>query len=220
MRESYFHHIYHTVALEGNTMSLMQTRSILETRMAVGGKSIIEHNEILGMDAALRFLNQSLTHVGEIQLGDILAIHRRVMGFVDPATAGMVRTHQVFVGSFTPTAPHLIRSEMDELIAWLNDEETLRIDPVELAALAHYKLVYIHPFSDGNGRTSRLLMNFILMHAGFPPVIIPVHERSRYYHALLQANEGDLRPFIRFIAEMTDRTLEVIAIFCLFPTHS
>jgi len=79
---------------------------------------------------------------------------------------------------------------------------------VEMAALAHYKLVFIHPFVDGNGRTSRLLMNFILMQAGFPPVIIPVEERSRYYHVLQQANDGDLRPFIRFIAEQTDRTLE------------
>jgi Fic family protein len=79
---------------------------------------------------------------------------------------------------------------------------------VELAALAHYKLVYVHPFVDGNGRTARLLMNFILMQAGFPPVIIPVEERGRYYVTLQNANEGDLRPFIRFIAEQTDKTLE------------
>ncbi|KAI1725050.1 fic/DOC family domain-containing protein [Ditylenchus destructor] len=208
MRESYFQHVYHTVALEGNTMSLIQTRSILETRMAVAGKSIIEHNEILGMDAALRFLNQTLTHIGELTLEDILAIHKRVLGFVDPLVAGVIRSTQVYVGNFVPTAPEFIMSEMEELISWLNDEETLRVDPVEMAALTHYKLVYIHPFIDGNGRTSRLLMNFILMQAGFPPVIIPVEERSRYYSTLQQANQGDLRPFIRFIAEQTDRTLE------------
>jgi hypothetical protein len=72
-------------------MSLIQTRSILETRMAVAGKSIIEHNEILGMDAALRFLNQTLTQIGELTLEDILAIHKRVLGFVDPLVAGVIR---------------------------------------------------------------------------------------------------------------------------------
>jgi fido (protein-threonine AMPylation protein) len=208
MRESYFQHIYHTVALEGNTFTLGQTRSILESKLAVAGKSIIEHNEILGMDAALRFLNQTLAHVGSIKIEDILAIHKRVLGFVDPIAAGYLRTTQVFVGSFVPTAPEFVRQELDELIEWLNDEETLRIDPVELAAIAHYKLVYTHPFIDGNGRTARLLMNFILMQAGFPPVIIPVEERGKYYLTLKSANDGDLRPFIRFIAKMTDDSLQ------------
>jgi len=63
-----------------------------------------------------------------------------------------------------------VPSEMAELIHWLNDEETLALDSVEVAALAHYKLVFIHPFTDGNGRTGRLLMNWILLRAGFPPV--------------------------------------------------
>lgn len=69
--------------------------------------------------------------------------------------------------------------------------------------------MFIHPFIDGNGRTARLLMNFILMQAGYPPVIIPVEERSRYYATLKAANEGDLRPFIRFVAEHVDKALQV-----------
>lgn len=208
MRESYFLHIYHTVALEGNTMTPVQTRSILETRMAVAGKSIMEHNEILGMDAALRFLNQSLVHIGYISVEDILEIHRRVLGYVDPEAAGVFRLTQVFVGSFTPVAPELVNGEMEEMIRWLNDDETLLLDPVEFAAIAHYKLVYIHPFVDGNGRTARLLMNLILMQNGFPPVIIPVEERGEYYRTLNVANSGDLRPFIRFITRQTDNTLQ------------
>ncbi|MFH4973597.1 hypothetical protein AB6A40_000306 [Gnathostoma spinigerum] len=208
MRDSYFMHIYHTVAIEGNTMSLGQTRSLLETKMVVAGKSIIEHNEILGMDAALRFLNQSLVHIGHITLQDILSIHRRVLGFVNPEEAGVFRTTQVFVGKFTPTAPQAIPFEMNELVRWLNDEETLMLDPVEFAAIAHYKLVFIHPFVDGNGRTARLLMNFILMKNGFPPVIIPIESRTDYYLSLNAANGGDLRPFVRFIARHTDATLQ------------
>lgn len=77
------------------------------------------------------------------------------------------------------------------------------------AALAHYKLVHIHPFSDGNGRTSRLLMNMILMQAGYPPVIIHKRHRHKYYENLQVANGGDVRPFVRFIAECTEQTLDL-----------
>ncbi|CDW52220.1 Adenosine monophosphate-protein transferase FICD [Trichuris trichiura] len=202
MREAYFSHIYHTVAIEGNTMSLVQTRSLLETRLAIGGKSLIEHNEILGMDAALKYVNVSLVNrIGLLTVEDILEIHRRVYGFVDPVGAGHFRRHQVFVGDFEPTP------EMAALIDWLNLDTTMRIHPVELAALLHYKFVVIHPFVDGNGRTARLLMNLVLMQAGFPPVIIRVEDRLKYYETLKIGNSGDIRPFIRFIAEATKRTL-------------
>lgn len=97
---------------------------------------------------------------------------------------------------------------MEEFVEWLNSENTLRIHPVELAALAHYKFVIIHPFVDGNGRTARLLMNLILMQAGFPPVVVKVEDRLHYYEALKLANEGDLRHFIRLIASCTDKTLD------------
>jgi fido (protein-threonine AMPylation protein) len=208
-REAYFQHVHHTVAIEGNTMTLLQTRHILETRMAVAGKSVIEHNEILGLDAALRFLDHNLVHrAGILTMDDILNIHRRVLGFADPLEAGMFRKTQVYIGDFTPTVPSLVLPEMREFVRWLNSDETLGLHPVELAAIAHYRLVYIHPFIDGNGRTSRLLMNLLLMQAGFPPVIIRVEERLEYYDTLKLANNGDLRPFIRFIARCTDRTLE------------
>lgn len=75
------------------------------------------------------------------------------------------------------------------------------------AALAHYKLVDIHPFTDGNGRTSRLIMNLILLRSGYPPVIIYKEDRQKYYDYLTKANQGDVRPFVRFVAYCTDETL-------------
>uniref|UniRef100_A0A0N5BDE7 protein adenylyltransferase n=1 Tax=Strongyloides papillosus TaxID=174720 RepID=A0A0N5BDE7_STREA len=208
LKECYFQHVYHTVALEGNTMSYLQTRMFLETGRAIGGKSIFEHNEILGLDAALRFLNQSKISLGGIGLPEILQIHHKVMAYVDPENAGKIRKVQVYVGGFTPPAPQYIDSEMKNFIEWLNDYDTLQMDPVELAAIAHYKLVFIHPFVDGNGRTARLLMNLILSRSGFPPIIIPLEERLNYYKTLKEANDGDLRPFIRFIIQQTDKTLQ------------
>ncbi|KAK6191415.1 hypothetical protein SNE40_003109 [Patella caerulea] len=214
-QEAYFSHIYHTNAIEGNTLTLSQTRAIVETRIAVGGKSLAEQNEVLGLDAALSYINSTLLGIGQLTLDDLLEIHRRVLGFVDPTEAGRFRKTQVFVGDFEPPPPEDLQYLMDQFIEWLNSEETITLHPIELAALAHYKLVIIHPFYDGNGRTSRLLMNLILMQAGFPPVSIEVEDRYRYYESLETANNGDVRPFIRFIAECTERTVDEFLISTL-----
>ncbi|KAG5348336.1 FICD transferase, partial [Acromyrmex charruanus] len=209
-KEAYFQHIYHTVGIEGNTMNLAQTRAIVETRIAVSGKSIDEHNEILGLDAAMKYINATLVNrVGSISIKDVLEIHRRVLGHVDPVEGGQFRRTQVYVGGHIPPGPGDIHYLMEEFVLWLNSEQAIRMHPVRYAALAHYKLVHIHPFTDGNGRTSRLLMNMILMQAGYPPVIIHKQHRHKYYEYLQLANAGDVRPFVRFIAECTEQTLDL-----------
>ena len=208
-QESYYRHIHHTTAIEGNTFTLSQTRAVVENRMAIAGKSIMEHNEIIGLDAALSYVNNTLVQrIGAITVADILEIHKRVLGYVDPVEAGRFRTTQVYVGEFVPPEASEISHLMDEFIGWLNSDLAFELHPIELAALAHYKLVTIHPFFDGNGRTSRLLMNLILMQVGFPPVIIPKEAKYKYYEALETANKGDVRPFIRFIARCTERTVD------------
>lgn len=208
-REFYFQLIYHNNAIEGNTMTLSMTRSVLETGRAIGGQSIQEHNEIIGMDAALHFLNGTMLGKNNpLKVSTILDIHRRLLGNVDPINAGMYRTHQVYVGNFVPPKPQDVPTLMEDFIQWLNSEEAWNLHAVEYAALAHYRLVYIHPFVDGNGRTSRLLMNLRLIQAGYPPVIIKVEDRYKYYEALETANSGDVRPFIRFIAKCTQTSLD------------
>ena len=216
-RESYFMHIYHSNAIEGNTLNLQQTRHIIETRMAINGKSIQEHQEVLGLDAAMRYINETLLYkpIGEITLQDILEIHRRVLGYCDPIEAGKFRQHQVYVGSFIPPHHEHVDRLVNEFIEWLNSIQVLtEVHPVQLAALAHYKLAFIHPFYDGNGRTSRLLMNLILMRAGYPPIIIRKQDRLEYYEYLEISNKGDIRPFVRFIAKCTERTLNEYILIC------
>ncbi|KAA0184150.1 Adenosine monophosphate-protein transferase FICD, partial [Fasciolopsis buskii] len=199
--EQYFRHIYHSNAIEGNTLTLAQTRSILETRLAVGGKSLMEQNEVLGLDAALRFLNSTLLrgHHTTITLSTIFELHRHILSFVDPSEAGNLRRTQVFIADHNPPPPEAVLDLMTELVSWLNGDQLSDVHPIELAALTHWKLVYIHPFYDGNGRTARLLMNLILMRAGLPPAIIKLEDRLAYYEHLKTANDGDVRPFIRFI---------------------
>uniref|UniRef100_A0A8D0GWZ9 Protein adenylyltransferase FICD n=1 Tax=Sphenodon punctatus TaxID=8508 RepID=A0A8D0GWZ9_SPHPU len=213
MEESYYHHIYHTVAIEGNTLTLSEIRHIIETRYAVPGKSLVEQNEVIGMHAAMKYVNTTLvSRIGAVTISDILEVHRRILGYVDPVEAGRFRTTQVFVGHYIPPHPQDVEKQMQELVQWLNSEDAMSLHPVEFSALAHYKLVYIHPFVDGNGRTSRLLMNLILMQAGYPPITIRKEQRAEYYHVLEVANEGDVRPFIRFIAKCTETSLDMLLI--------
>lgn len=213
MEETYYHHIYHTVAIEGSTLTLSEIRHIIETRYAVPGKSLQEQNEAIGVDAAMKYINTTLlSRTGAMTVSDILEIHRRVLGYVDPVEGGRLRTSQVFVGHHIPPHPRDLQRHMEELIQWLNSEEALQLHPVEYAALGHYKLVYVHPFVDGNGRTSRLLMNLVLMQARYPPITIRKEQRAEYYAALDTANEGDVRPFIRFIAKCTEMTLDTLLI--------
>lgn len=130
-KEAYFQHIYHTVAIEGNTMTLQQTRSILETRIAVSGKSIDEHNEILGLDAAMKYINSTLLYrLRDISMGDILEIHKRVLGHVDPVEGGQFRRTQVYVGGHIPPGPSDIQKLMVQFLEWLNSEDALDLHPV------------------------------------------------------------------------------------------
>ena len=121
----------------------------------------------------------------------------------------------MFVGSFVPPAPRHVPILMAEFVEWLNSKELLEeAHPIQVAALAHYKFVYIHPFYDGNGRSARILMNLILMKSGYPPIIIKKEERLDYYGYLKMANEGDVKPFIRFIARCVKHTLEEYIMLC------
>lgn len=130
-KEAYFQHIYHTVGIEGNTMTLQQTRSILETRIAVSGKSIDEHNEILGLDAAMKYINSTLLYrLRHITMGDVLEIHRRVLGHVDPVEGGQFRRTQVYVGGHIPPGPSEIQKLMIQFLEWLNSDDALELHPV------------------------------------------------------------------------------------------
>lgn len=124
-----------------------------------------------------RLFNTSHSRNNYISLNDILEIHKRVLGHVDPIEGGVFRRTQVYVGNHIPPAPREVQILMDNFLEWMNSKEASELHPVKLAAIAHYKLVHIHPFTDGNGRTSRLLMNTILMRFGYPPVVIQKQQR-------------------------------------------
>ncbi|KAL7674583.1 hypothetical protein ACOME3_000860 [Neoechinorhynchus agilis] len=143
-----------------------------------------------------------------ITLTDVIELHRRLFGYVSPMDAGTIRDNQIYIGKHVPPPPgELLNHKLDKFDQWLrrctSSSSDCFLHPVRLAALAHFRLVQIHPFVDGNGRTARLLMNLLLIRAGFPPVIIESCLREVYYRTLAYGHDGDVRPFIRFVEQQT-----------------
>ncbi|WP_240377184.1 Fic family protein [Bacillus piscicola] len=204
---------YHSNAIEGNTLSLMETKIVLEEGLTVGGKKLREHFEVINHAEAIDYIEEQVKQETEITHQLIKNLHYLVLKNIDNENAGQYRQLNVRISGSKHTPPHFlqVKNEMDQLISWYekNKEE---LHAVELAALFHFKFVYIHPFVDGNGRTARLLMNLILMENGYPPAIVKAEDEKRYkyYEALENASmNDDYTPFIQLIMECVEESLSV-----------
>jgi Fic family protein len=198
---------YTSNAIEGNTLSRSETAIVLEKGITIGGKPLKDHLEALGHRDALGFV-RALAAAGEsIREIDVREIHRLIMARIDPEEAGRYSTHQrAIAGSpLILPSPAEIPPLMGEFATWL---ATAPAGP-ETAFAAHARLVTIHPFSDGNGRTARLLMNLLLMQAGYPPVVIGPDHRAPYIEALQALQlKGEAAPYRRFMLERLEASLD------------
>ncbi|PIW75294.1 MAG: hypothetical protein CO002_02845 [Candidatus Portnoybacteria bacterium CG_4_8_14_3_um_filter_44_10] len=200
---------YNSNAIEGNTLTLKETRLILEEGLTIAGKSMREHFEATNHRDAILFL-EKIIKKHRIKEEDILAIHGLIMKNIEKETAGIYRRGQVRILGVPFLPPNYLKVPrlMDDLLEWISrNSEKLHL--IELAALAHYRFVVIHPFYDGNGRTARLLMNLILMRGGYPFVIVLANDRKRYYNALAKADKGDFYPFINLMAQFVEKSLDL-----------
>ena len=207
-------HTYHSNAIEGNTLTLQETKLVLGEGLTIGGKSVREHLEATNNAEAFDLIEAIAKEKREIDHITIQRIHEVVTRGID-VDAGKYRVHNVRITGATKTPPdfskvyHLI----DDLIALLKDKER-KEHPIKTATFLHHKLVEIHPFTDGNGRVARLLTNLYLMKEGYPPIVLRKEERGKYYHFLRIADEGNLGPFENFIAKSADESLTLyLAIF-------
>ncbi len=200
---------YNSNAIEGSTLTLRETRLILEQGITVAGKSLREHFEATNHRDAILFL-ETLVKKRKIKEDNILQIHQIISKNIEKEYAGKYREGQVRILGARKIPPNYLKIPglMKESYLWINkNPEKLNI--VELSSLAHYKFVAIHPFYDGNGRTARLLMNLILMQKGYPPVVILRNDRKRYYNALRKADGGDYKSFILLMAISIERALDL-----------
>lgn len=191
--------------IEGNTLTLQETDLVINEGLTISGKSMREHLEAINHQEAISYIKSLVDTHSEIHERDILGIHRIILRGIDSKYAGVYRNVQVLIkgSSHTPPPPYLVNKQMEDFFIWFQTHKH-KLHPVAFAAEAHERLVSIHPFIDGNGRTSRLLMNLILLKNGYVIANLKGDPQSRlkYYKALeLAQNRQQKESFIQLIAE-------------------
>lgn len=194
---------YSSNAIEGNTLTEIETKVILEDGITIGGKSVLEHMEAVGHKDALTYLFK--VYKEGYSEKEILELHKLFYYRIDSSNAGSYRKENVIITGTDYEPPR--SEEVGRLMENFELELSSELHPIEHASKAHQKLVNIHPFVDGNGRTARLLMNLILLREGFPIVSIPPIWRAKYIKAVSVGNWGDNSLFLKFMCDVTEQNL-------------
>ena len=219
---------YNSNHIEGNTLTYGETELLLLFDETHGSRPMRDYEEMKAHDVAFQKIKEwatdtetPLTEQDIKNLNQIILVQPFWKDAITPD--GQPTRRQITVGNyktqpnsvrlpngelFEYTAPQEVPIKMQELMEWYRDEQTA-LHPVTLAAMFHYKFVCIHPFDDGNGRVSRLLMNYVLLAHKLPPVVIKSSDKQNYLHALHLADTGQYEAFIRYIAEQVVSSLEM-----------
>lgn len=199
---------YHSNAIEGNTLTLRETKVVLEG-ITVGGKSLREHFEATNHRDAILYVEEIVAKQEALSEWQLKNIHSLVLKAIDNEEAGRYRRENVVIAGASTTPPDFLHlgEEMKQFIAW--HDNAAQMHPIERAAELHTRFVKIHPFVDGNGRTGRLLLNFELMKAGYPPAVIRKEERLAYYDGLDEAClSGNYDSITNLVADAVQRSLD------------
>jgi Fic family protein len=199
---------YTSNAIEGNTLTAAETALIIEQGITIGGKPLKEHLEAIDHDDAIRYVRALARQAIPLTEADIRQLHHLVVQRSQPAIAGRYADHGRYVltdsGRHNFPTPAEVPALMGDFARWL----AAAPDTPETAFTAHRRLVEIHPFNDGNGRTARLLMNLVLIRGGYPPVTVRPEDRLAYLRALQDAQAGrGAAAFDRLLYERLDATL-------------
>jgi Fic family protein len=184
---------YHSTAIEGNTLTQSETQIVLEKGITIGGKSLVEHLEVIGHRDALEFVRELAQARARLDARTLREIHSLVMKGQGNGSVGAFRRIDVMAAGTEYRYPSalLVPERMEEFLGWWNAPDLEHA--VLRASEAHLRFVTIHPFHDGNGRVGRLLLNLALIQAGYPGAVIPVERRAEYIGALQQAQTGGSR---------------------------
>ena len=198
---------HNSTAIEGNTLSLLQTKAVLEDGISVGGKTLREIYEVVNHNRAFDYVKKCISDRKPLDENTVKDIHTLLMDNI--LTGGIYRTVEVRISGakHKPPVPNEMYGQIKNFYAEMQYKNTE--NAIELAAWTHAEFVKIHPFVDGNGRTSRIIMNYQLMAAGFLPVSIAKENRLEYFEVLeTYALNGDLQPFAEMIAELEEERLD------------
>ena len=198
--------------IEGNTMTLRETDLVINEGLTISGKSMREHLEVINHHEAIAYIKDLMQKNMPINERELLTVHNLILRGIHPEDAGHYRKVQVMIqgSSHKPPQPFLVTKEMEDYFIWYKTNK-LSLHPIVLAAEMHERLVTIHPFIDGNGRTSRLVMNLILLQHGYIIANIKgdYDSRMHYYRTLETAQtKNNKEDFLLFIAQIEKESLE------------
>jgi len=194
-----------STAIEGNTLSLKQSKLLIEDKVSVGKKNLREIYEVLNHDKAWKFVKEQVNQGKYLSENLIKEIHRILMDNIEKG--GEYRNADLIItgAKFKPPSHFIIKYELENFFHTLKNNE---LNEIALAAYTHGEFVKIHPFSDGNGRTSRIIMNYQLIKEDFLPININVEKKEEYYDVLEEyAVNDNLNPFIEFISKLEEEQL-------------
>lgn len=202
---------YSSNAIEGNTLTRKETALVVEEGITVRGKTLKEHLEAINHAEALDLI-KGLVHKKRLDISerDILDIHSHILKKIEDENAGRYRNVSARIRASNVILPNPVKipALMDAFLKWLRSKNPDH--PVKIAADAHIKLVSIHPFSDGNGRTARLLMNLLLIQKGYPPALIRKEDRDFYIDSIEKAQlNGNFNDYYKIIYRAVGRSLNV-----------
>ena len=198
---------HNSTAIEGNTLTLVETKVLLEDGVSVGGKELREIYEVVNHKKAYDYVKKCIAQNKSLTEDIVKDLHMILTENI--IAGGIYRNQEVRISGagFTPPAGNEMYIQIKAFYEEVDNKAGL--NPIELVAWTHAEFVRIHPFIDGNGRTSRLLMNYQLMLHDFLPVSVDKENRLDYYNALeCYAVHKDLNPFADFIAELEEKQLD------------
>jgi Fic family protein len=189
-KEFEIHYIHGTTAIEGNSLSIQETRDLLENNIVPKNKSLRELNEIQNFKKVVEYRNR---YKGRVSIDFVRNLHALVMNNIDIESAGSFRRIDsvAITGCELKLCPAvMIDTELHELIKKYYKNLDKKKNPFEQAVLFHYHFEMIHPFTDGNGRVGREILNFMLVKSGYPRMLFPGRERERYIRSMKLGNDG------------------------------
>ena len=196
---------YNTTSIEGNTINLNEARNLLQEGRTPKDKTLREIYDIQNTEKAFNFILELLADL-DISHEFIIEIHKRLMENIDMRIGYRMEDNRVVKANFKSTPAPYVKTDMDLLLNWFNEKKN-KLHPIVLAAIFHHKFEKIHPFMDGNGRTGRLLFNFILLKSGYPPAIILKKNRKAYLQSLRIADNsllsGNLKEHYKQLIDFT-----------------
>ena len=199
---------HESTKIEGNTLSIAEVKTLLVDKVSIGGKDLRELYEVTNNQKAYSLIKSRLKECAALDEELIKDIHQVVMENI--LEGGLYRSYNVRItgADFTPPDWTEVRTAMKWFMADYDTKKST-LNPIELASYVHAEFVRIHPFQDGNGRTARLLLNFMLMKAGYQPLIIEAKDRPIYYESLNDfAVTGNLECFYNLVLDKEKLILE------------